>query len=235
MEDKIMETNVTTAIMTLLTSTSLMKRNKLRKLVCNKFCSGVSWTDFQAVVDMLEGRGTLQQVDTGDGTFEVGLKGALEVGGVKGGEEKKNEDGEGTAKPGTKNNNHGNDVPSPRPPAAPLSFDVKCTEKIPTMVARHLTKQGGKKKTNIETNTKTRLTIKGDFFKNEGGVVDLIIEGESDKRINAAMVFVEKFRVAYGKNPERFDPNAVRQKREGGREGEGGEDGGRKKRNRKFY
>ena len=100
------------------------------------------------------------------------------------------------------------------------------------MVGRHLTKQNCKKKTNIESNTKTRLTIKGDFGENEGGTVELVIEGESDKRINAAMVFVEKFREAYKKNPDRFDPGMVRK-----REGEGGDRGGGKKKraDRKFY
>ena len=39
MEDKSREAEVNTAIMTTLT-TSSMKRNKLRKLVCNKFCVG---------------------------------------------------------------------------------------------------------------------------------------------------------------------------------------------------
>lgn len=45
------------------------------------------------------------------------------------------------------------------------------------------------------------------------------------------MVFVTKFREAYKKNPERFDPSLVRKKRESGeRDG-----GGKKKRIRKFY
>ena len=63
-------------------------------------------------------------------------------------------------------------------PSPPLNYDVKETTTLPTMVARHLTKQGGKKKTNIEVNTKTQLRIVGDFDSNEGGTVELEISGE---------------------------------------------------------
>ncbi len=73
-------------------------------------------------------------------------------------------------------------------------------------------------------------TLVADFDSNVGGEVDLCISGESEKRIDAAMVFVKAFRKAYGKNPERFNPDAVRQRDFDGDKKERGQ-----KKSRKFY
>ena len=196
-------------------------------MICNKFCKELNVTgdEFQEVVTKLveEKKGQEREVE---GSWEIGVVGSAtaEKNDKKGGKEEKGEAG----------NDGGEKMEQAKPPRKPptpsANYDTKRIEKIPTMVARHLIKQGKKKQKNIEVNTKTRLKIIGDFASNEGGEVDLEISGESDKRINAAMVFVIALRKAYGKNPERFNPDMIRQQRDGE---EGGER--QKKKQRKFY
>ena len=73
---------------------------------------------------------------------------------------------------------------------------------------------------NIEINTKTRLLIKGDFKGNATATLE--IYAEEAKRLDAAMVFVTKFRQAYKKNPDHFEGDRGK-KRDG------------QKRQRKYY
>jgi hypothetical protein len=84
---------------------------------------------------------------------------------------------------------------------------VEKTVQVPDVLVFHLKKNGRKKLTNIEVNTKTMLHVVG-MAKN--GTCVLRISGDSEKRLNAAMVIVEKLRRSIKTNPDHFGKDGAK-------------------------
>jgi len=84
---------------------------------------------------------------------------------------------------------------------------VEKTVQVPDVLVFHLKKNSRKKLTNIEVNTKTMLHVVG-MAKN--GTCVLRISGDSDKRISAAMVIVEKLRRSIKTNPDHFSKDGAK-------------------------
>jgi len=133
-----------------------MKRNKLRKIVCNKSCKAlnVTWDEFQIILDDLVANKKLTATTESDDSVSVQLSAA-------------------TAGP----LGEAADATTPAPPAPPFSNTAPTADEsdwvheettIPKMVAQHLLKNGKKKLTNIEVNTKTRIKFLEVFLDKEG-------------------------------------------------------------------
>jgi len=178
----------------------MIKRNKLRKLVC-KDIKEMSWTEFQEGLDALSEEGGLlveRKLEGDEAGDWVALSSSGSVTGTTSGNKRAREEGEG----GRKGEGEGmGDDTQRRSTEIPEEHVVVKKVQVPDALVFHLKKNSGKKLTNIEVNTKTMLHVMG-VAKN--GTCMLRLSGESDKRINAAMVIIEKLRRSVKSNPDRF-------------------------------
>ncbi|GMI44213.1 hypothetical protein TrCOL_g3471 [Triparma columacea] len=230
-------TTITTVIMASLANRAV-RSNKLRKIVCNKECKELklTWTDYQEIVDKLISDEKVVEKQLEDGAKELSLHESLVSSSSSSSSSSPPPPTSSTtpsnpatpASPAEKEKKRKPDVsstsssPPPSSSVIPPSYTAKRSELIPVKVALHLLKQEGKKKHNIEVNTKTRMLINGDFEGNATATLE--IYAEEAKRLDAAMVFVTKFRQAYKKNPDHFEGDKGKKRSADG-----------KKRQRKFY
>jgi hypothetical protein len=139
-----------------------MKRNKLRKIVCNKSCKdlNVTWDEFQEILDGLVEAEKVTSAEDADGSASIAL-----VGSAKGA---LGEGAEAAAAAAAA------EAAKPAPPfsdSAKVEGEedwVKKEASIPKMVAQHLLKRGKQKLTNIEVNTKTKIKFLEVFLDKEG-------------------------------------------------------------------
>lgn len=198
--------------------------------MCTKECKDLklTWSDFQSVLSSLASAGKVTEAAADGGGVDVslpaGARGAL---------------GAGAEAAGRREGKKENTAMPAKPPhseaAEPGGEVVTREETIPKMVAQHLLKNGKRKLTNVEVNAKVKIRFLEVFLDREGDT-RIEISGESEARIRACMVFVDKFKAAFKKAPSNFDVALGREDREAIARGEEPErKRGGEKRRRKFY
>ena len=201
-----------------------MKKNKLRKLICDKLCKTlkVTWDEYDEVVKVLVSDKKLKETEEEDGLYlqirsnkstPSSSSASAKVSSSASSNPSTALSTSSVAPPASSSTSS---VPpasssdaAPAPPAAP---PVSVTVTIPTLIAVHLQKNGNLKQKNIETNTKTVLKVVGDTsVRNQTptSTVKLVVSSapgatEPQKRVDAALVFVRRFDFAVKKNPAHF-------------------------------
>jgi len=195
-------------VSTLSTAQDGIRPNKLRKMVCKQI-PGATWTQFAECLEKI--------MDDARSGFQM-------------------EDGNivnSKAHHGTKKGNAQATTPSSTKEAKPSQESTTTSNtggevlqsknvKVPRAIALHLTRKHFLKKKNIETNSKTKLTLHGIHGSASEGPLDelvtiqitrhRLVEIENDneelakKHIKTAQVLLEKMAQSYQKHPDRFAP-----------------------------
>jgi len=158
-----------------------IRPNKLRKIVCQKKEDGsisIDWTQFQNSLDGLVQEDIVKTRNNDDGQLLIIVP------------KRENNSGEVAEEKKKKND----------------ETSKHLTIKIPLGIALHLSRKGGKKKHNIENNTKTKLIV-GRRNNISDDSTELSIHCYSDKaerRLNTAMTIISAMLKAYKENPDHF-------------------------------
>ena len=180
-----------------------VRPNKLRKLICRQV-EGATWTQFKACLENLVKDGKVVMEKNSSGEDQIVAKG-----GTKQQQQQPTDTTE-------------EDIHSP----ATNNVVLKTKNvKVPRAIALHLVRRGGLKKTNIEQNTKTKLTVHGIGATSEGlplsDMVTVQIIRErldhnptaeqeelmlAEKHVKTAQLLLQKMADSYKKFPDRFAP-----------------------------
>ena len=201
-DDQAVRDGIKEALADLTSPVSQIRPNKLRKLVCKS--TGATWTQFQIALEQMIGSGAIKS------KLVEGEKVIL-IDDSTTNKQRRDENEETSARTTGSTNK------------SQQKNKKEITMEIPLAVAHHLTRKGRRKQRNIESTTKTELSMSGtEKAKNPRDLVNLVIvkkydgantekeqkadgtEERATKHLNAARVHIENMIKSYKAHPDRY-------------------------------
>lgn len=210
-EDKVVRLAIVSTLSTIFASqdVTFLRPNKLRKMVCKQI-PGATWTQFAECLEKI--------LDNNHGDESSGFQ--MEQGNIV----NKANGSNGTEKVRAQAMTPPSSTKEANPSKESTGSVLQSKNvQVPRAIALHLTRKGFLKKRNIETNSKTKLTIHGIGPASEGLPLDELVtiqitrhrlqsQSENDneelaiKHVKTAQVLLQKMAESYKKHPDRFAP-----------------------------
>ena len=182
---------------------TFIRPNKLRKMICKQIPTA-TWTQFAECLETVlkDGENSFQMDEKNENIVAIGTTGS----------------GSSSAAAAAHESTQQQHLSQKEKVIATKNVQV------PRAIALHLNRKGGQKKRNLETNSKTKLTIHGIGRASEGLPLDelvtvqitrysLLDSGSTDdeselakKHIKTAKLLLEKMAHSYKKHPDHFGP-----------------------------